>query len=269
MNWIFNKLIGNNSEHEKIPDLSVKVYEYSLFIDECKNGNLESLKTLNVKNYYDLKNGLKTSCQYNNLDVGFYLLENKSIKTTHQKNVLFKIICEYGNIELLEKFQLEFPDFDFGIEQDVGFRHACANGHYRFILYLFIQRPDIRIEILDEYAFRYACANGHLDVVKLLVNRRNAINSPINQGICNEWALRKSIKNGHIDVAKYLVKSRKHDTFSIVLSSDDFPEKWELLRPCFAMIKIKYWMIGCLYNPNTYWGRRYTNRILLQDYEFC
>lgn len=43
--------------------------------------------------------------------------------------------------------------------------------------------------------------------------------------------------------------------------------KLDVIKSFTAKIKIKYWIIGCLYNRNLKWGWWYTNKWLMEDNE--
>lgn len=66
------------------------------------------------------------------------------------------------------------------------------------------------------------------------------------------------------------VVNTDNDKVSLIINCKRFSdlEKSSILRSLFARIKIKWWILGCLYNPNTRWGKRYTSRLLLEDNPF-
>jgi hypothetical protein len=120
----------------------------NVFIENCKNGNLEEIceqfqentakqnRTLVAFNFYQ---GFRYACEHGHLNVANLLLTK--IKKTDQRNSMFAASDEYA------------------------FRHACANGHGPMVQWILENHSGCNIHILDNYALKKACFNQHYDTV--------------------------------------------------------------------------------------------------------
>lgn len=193
----------------------------------------------------------------------------------------FSYASELGNLRIMKQIVAWKPDVDQSFDIEHGFRHACANGHLECAKQIIDWRKEKR-EYLDqsiggEFAFRAACRNGHLEMVKKLVEWREQDlkdypdkTFPLDTSSSFdhiEWAFEWASRNKHDNIINYLVELFPNKLIGLLLHSYWFnsTKKVKIIRPYMARLKIKYFLLTCLYNPNLKWGKRYTGRLLMED----
>lgn len=173
----------------------------------------------------------------------------------------FRFACVNNQLDIAKQIIEWCPKLDWGKDNERIFRWVCQEGHLDIAKQLVKWHPDLDQGICHELSFRSACMFGHLDVVRwLLSNRPN-----LDQGICNEEGFLKACREGHTNLVRQLVEWRPKKLISLVLSNTHLKkgEKIDILRPHMAQLRIKYWILWCLYNPNLKVGRRYIQRFFI------
>ena len=119
----------------------------SEFMNACRNGHLEVVKTLSLQ----IEKKLETSYSF------------VSVLTCYK--CAFATACKFGQLEVAKWLVHKDPS----VCDDFAFRIACANGHLEVARWLLESYPQINIFAYDNFAFIYACSGSHLEVAKWLV----------------------------------------------------------------------------------------------------
>lgn len=149
--------------------------------------------------------------------------------------------------------------------QDI-FDDACQKGDLYIVKKLIEWAPDnININSDDNYPFLIACQNDHPDTVKCIIDWK----PEETKQIIEDKAFYIVCLNGHLELIKQFVEKNPKNLIPQLLESLDVTdeEKIDILRPIMARIKIKWWIIGYLYNRAFKIGRWYTDKYLLEDNE--
>lgn len=213
--------------------LHLKVRMLPEFIEYARNGDLEKVKELYNHHFnwltYDC--AIRYASDNGHLEIIKYFLEQREFRSEY----IFIKSCENGHLLIvkycLEQQRVKNDEYDFCIKR--GFIHACKNGYLEVVKYLLEYLSSLDKTTLIEETFKEACHWGQLEIIKFLLEQEPKTCIPL---------LIKSIRL--IDQAKV-----------------------EILKIITSKIKIKYWIIGCLYNPNLKIGRWYTDKLILEDNE--
>ena len=148
-----------------------------MFINYCKNGNLDMAKQL-------------------------LLLIKPDIDISAKNEYVFRSSCLGGHLEVAKWLLSIKPDIDISALNESAFKWSCMNGHLEVSKWLLSIKPDIDISAYNEDAFRLSCREGHLEVVKWLLS----IKPDIDISTVNEVAFTESCDDGHLEVAKLLLQ---------------------------------------------------------------
>lgn len=169
---------------------------FSVFINECRKGDIEKVIYLYNKYYKhdydgdntdnntsqngynttncDIKDAFNVVCHKGHLHIAKWLYTNptyeKEIKEylRGHKEELFLEICENGHLEIAEFIYDEYPDINIHINNEVFFRTVCQYGYTDFAQWLFATFPSIYVLAEKEQAFRFSCENNHLECAQWL-----------------------------------------------------------------------------------------------------
>ena len=241
--------------------------EIDIFYLLCENNKLCAIKKIikhidfNNINEIELQSCFEKCCQNGYLDIVKYLI--KKFPTLHQCSlytfiklfengylelikflvncypklldysagkIVFLIVCNSGNIEVLNYLLKYLPKFETNI--DNGFIIACKNYDYELMRYLskyldnfnieknnyetlkiiskkctidildhFINFFDIKMPIVNEIILPIICLDGNLEIVIYIINKFPYIDIYINNCII----LHNICKSGNLEILKLLV----------------------------------------------------------------
>ena len=174
-----------------------------LFIDACKNGNLDVAKKwysctcTNDATYYM---AFKDACCYGHIEVCKWLLTiSPKINISADNEYTFKLSCCNGHLNVAKWLLSVSPTINIS---DSAFISACVTCHLDVAKWLLSVKPNINISADNEAAFRWTCTNGHLEVAKWLLT----VKPNINIFAHDEWVFKMACCHGNLDVAKWLQK---------------------------------------------------------------
>jgi hypothetical protein len=163
-------------EAEKHAKELPKILAQNTFIKYCKDGDLETAKSL---------------------------LETVNIRDVY-RNALFQAV-ENGHIEIVkllcDKLYNEYPGESRGYTSYNwhAFTLACDSGHMELAKHLV---DDLRLDVSvgnDEPALIAACAKGHLEIAQWIASQNKYISTSTYAS-----SLKEACEHGHIDVAKWI-----------------------------------------------------------------
>jgi ankyrin repeat protein len=198
-----------------------------LYLDYCKNGNLEGIKKIieYIESRDEIHAGFSMACYFKNIDIIKFLLsiDNKIdlYYDFNGFNSYFNTACNTGNLEIIE---LLYPYYKNKIEvYEKGFLEACKNGKIEVAQLVYskekFNKDSFLNDIQDNFfvsmleknnmisfniynkAFLMACTYGHIDIAKwlLTLDEKPDIHYDIDINFSN------SCMNGHLEIAKWLL----------------------------------------------------------------
>jgi ankyrin repeat protein len=136
-------------------------------------------------------------CKEGHLHIILWLISiANEIKVSYSFEEVFLLICNEGNLEMVQHLLLIKPTINADYEE--AFIIACKQGHLHVAKWLLLIKPNVSIN--SEKAFIHACKHGHLHVVKwlLLIKPNISINS-------KKKAFRHACNKGYLGIAKLLL----------------------------------------------------------------
>jgi len=178
---IFKKIY----EHDNIDRYCKSEYNLSIFLLSCQYNNLDIIIYLleNNVNIYETdylgNNGLIIACYENNIEILKYLIENTNIdvkKVNEYKNNILSVAC-YENYVDIVKYLVEYIDIDINIKDLNGnniLMLASVNNNLEILLYL-IKNTSIDINEYNNYGETILSLAIHIiniDMIKMLVKNK-------------------------------------------------------------------------------------------------
>ena len=142
----------------------------SEFINACKLGDLELVKSLGDGQDYDGDGGIRHAANNGHLEVVKYLVaKGADIQVEHA----FAIIqpAKNGHLEVVK--YLVSQGADVILYGNFAVQYASMNGHIEVVKYLISQGANVRTE--NDFSTLYASDFGHLEIVKYLVSQGSSI----------------------------------------------------------------------------------------------
>lgn len=216
-----------------------------------------------------------------------YLYENGFPFDYEMHSVLYSSLGRSGNIKLL----LKFDQHKLNGSYDDAFISGCHNNHMKFIKELVQLKPyliaPIKRTSLMRLVYFIRIPEDIIVNISKNGNKRLEIIEKLLEwfpNILEEWYRPgDKIELTVLDFTLYY--ALMHKQFLLIDKLMEWTSKSRIIekiiyldlitidmkviffRPICARIKIKYWLIAYLYNPNTKWGLKYTNRLLMEDNE--
>lgn len=176
------------------------------FIDYCRSGNTNAVKTLlkddrvnpSINNNY----AIKIACEYNHVKIVELLLDDDRVNPADNDNVAIGIACLNGHIEVI-KLLLTNKDID----TNIGLVNASLNVKNGLeVVKVLLKDKRTVLSYDDNTTFIYACKYNNIDLVEFLLKREDV--NPTdrdNEGLY--WACRK----GYIKIVKMLLDDKRID----------------------------------------------------------
>jgi uncharacterized protein len=191
------------------------------FFDNCKNGNLEDIKSMYnhkdqvVENEIDINlynnYGMNLACMNGHINIVIYIFD---ISDINNMSIFYSLgyACKHGHIDIIKYICEKFKCI-CGITHSQPFKLACDNNHpivVKFIIEQFIEKYKNCVLKLNNI-FRSMCEKGHIDIVKILLNYRSDIE------ICSDTnkALTLACKRGKFDVVKCIMDRDGKKNFNL------------------------------------------------------
>lgn len=187
-------------------------------VDELEN--LSPLVFIETMNVHDK---LKLACNYDQLSIVEYLVENNNNNIKTINNDVIITASFYGRTNIVEYFIKKNIDNKSIFE---ALTNACDNGHLETMIVLINNGADIKAN--DSFIIKQAISKGHLNIVKYLVENYVSIDfkddtyiiNSAQKGYCkmveylvyhgadyrtiDDLPIRCALIGGHLDIVKYL-----------------------------------------------------------------
>ena len=228
-----------------------------MFNNYCKNGDLDSLKTLystesvDIHVRYDI--AFRYACSYGHKNIAKWLISFDTAESKvdiHVDNdIAFRYACRNGHKDIakwLISFDTEDSKVDIHADGDSAFQFVCRNGHKDIAKWLIsLNTDDLKIDIhaYDDYAFQLACRNGHEDIVKWLISL-NTDDLKIDIHADNDYAFRYACRNGHKKIAEF-VRSLSSDLYKFDIDINCNIVNWKVINQLDRFIMNKQWTELC------------------------
>ena len=187
----------------------------SLFIEHCKNGNIDEKEFIkqcpvNYMKQNNFTDGFKCARENGHNDVVSYLAEKYSSPYIFEDR---EYDCDWNrnahdHLTYIQKCYIKC------------FVTACFHGNYYMVQY-FVEayktdnrHVPIDIHIAKEYGFVLACGDGKsYDIVRYLceLHKNDTNYKPIDIHANNEDGFRRACSDGHYDIVRYLCELYKND----------------------------------------------------------
>lgn len=246
------------------------------FISACKSQHLGIAKKMISKNDEQLfqlnKNEIdkifENICLSGDLEFMKWFLDQYKVNNMVKKS--FYPALTYGNLHIVENLisqqsNYSLPDKKFMCSI---FTRTCSNGHLESAKWILNKYPGIanHEKIINE-AFSISIYFRRLSIMKWLKLTFSNLFKPT-------FRINSLVQIGYdemdIETIKQLLKWYPEIITKVsssnILSQD---QKVEIIKPVMAKLKIKYFIIKCLYNTNTKFGRKYMEKFLLDDNIVC
>ena len=198
-----------------------------LYLDYCKNGNLEGIKKIieHIESKDIIHGGFSRACYLKNINIIKFLLsiDNKIdlYYDFNGFNSYFYTACYTGNLEIIE---LLYPYYKNKTEiYKMSFLEVCKNGKLEVAQLLYskekINKDSFLIDIQDNFfvsmleknnmisfniydkAFSMACKYGHINIAKWLLT----LDEKPDIHYDNDMNFSNSCMNDHLEIAKWLL----------------------------------------------------------------
>lgn len=197
-----------------------------LFLEACKEGNLENVASLITNNGHNMihatkvetndrvYNGLAYACEKGHFDIVKYLLTDPKI--LNKSDIEFRTgmplqkSCENGYLNIVEFLltsNLLEKKANIHAQGDMAFILACKNNHHSIVEYLTTSK-DIKehshINTQENLGLKFAIRENNLEVIKFLTQSTKLeeclnINAP--------YVLTATLKYKRFEILDYLISS--------------------------------------------------------------
>lgn len=186
------------------PDINIRAKFNYAFRKSCENGHLEIIKILISILMSNVVEDNGTHNSTNKPDSYFcgYLMTKFCLKS-----------CQNRHIEIV-KYLLSIKNNQININKI--FKESCRNGHKSLVDY-FMTKHSAQICITSEQLFRDCCAGGHFEIVKLLHDLNNNMNSNILFTMNRYKLFHLCCCMGHLKIAKWIYWSELKNNKEIMM----------------------------------------------------
>lgn len=271
--------------NEKQINLEIHDKNECAFRYACKNGHLNIVKQLKewTDDNHDPINisanrneSFYNACSNGHLNIIKFLNEWKPELKLYEIKEAFVIACEKGHLNIVEQlYRWSIEDENpLKIEED-EFIFACKKGYINIIRKLYewsngviISREGTKLSIITDEAFRTGCMYSWItSATSYKLSQEYGYDSLYGKTDEELIQFKAKLLNNHNKTIQQLLLWSTPERIQefLKIMENEYVNISKMMRPVLARIQIKYWLIWCLYNPNTHWGKRYTTRLITED----
>lgn len=213
--------IFNNSKNRLVKEIKTQ----EDFLKACKEGHIETLKSIQNINRFNLNLGLKYICQKGHLNLAKFLIK----KGADNLKDGFGGACRNGNIKLIQYLyniiEKNYNLYDKNHALDMGLQNASFAGNKQLCISLISRGANNY-----EFAHRDACKTNQRNIIDFLYSKvedldlslygacygghKNLVDEILEKGVKTlDYGLEGAVRGGQLEMTKYMIEKGGTDYY--------------------------------------------------------